>query len=692
MTRTGRRRLEADDLLSIEYASDPAVSADGRQAAFVVSVADRSTGRIEPHVWLASTDAGRSLPLEGTRGSSRLPRFSPDGALYYLSDEVVPGQFQLWRREPDGTARRLTTLRHGASWYSLSPDGASAAVQAPLWPEETDASDQDLPFREMSAEERERWERERARQPIVVEQLMYKFDETHGIPDGSVEQVCLIDVPAGEQRLITHAATSHVRPVISPDGTRLAAWSHPHDGWNLLSAELVVIDLKTGVERTLTEGSGGIDEMAPIWLGDERLVYAAYGRTGSGATKGSLRTLGAEPSQDGPAVGTELLRGEIPWGPGSLVTGHTAFGYPGEQLCLAADGSLLLLSCDRGTSGVWRVSPEGGTPELLTERGTCVHGFAEGAGTLVTVTGTPTRIAEPYARRLSDGKARRLARLNEWMDNVELTEPEELSVPSPADDGSRVHGWLLRPPGANASETTGCVLDIHGGPDCCYPYDWWFEFHYLAARGLSVAWCDPHGSVSYGAAYQSGAWDGTAYGDLMAFLDACVERGGIDPVRLGVTGGSYGGFMTTKIIGQTGRFAAAVAQRNLCNRATSYGTGDVGTIFEDDSTSCYDALVERLRGRSSTVTAVDRVTTPTLVLHATQDYRCGFEQGEQLYHALKDRRGDLPVRFSAFPGENHGLTRDGNAWAQRGHLLEMADWFCRFLGEQGDAQEGEAQQ
>lgn len=689
MTSARKRRLEVDDLLRIEYASDPAVSADGRQAAFVVSVADSSTGNIEPHVWLASTDGSWAQPLEGAPRSSRMPRFSPDGSLYYLSDEKVPGQFQLWRRGPDGMAACLTSLRHGVSWYSLSPDGTHAAIQAPLWPTEVESGDQNLLFCEMSLEERKDWELARARQPIVVERLMYKFDETYGIPDGSVEQICLVETLTGKQRLITRAASPYTHPTISPDGTRIAAWSHPHDGWELLSAEPVVIDTKDGSERALAEESKGMDEIAPVWLDDRTLVYAAYGRAESGTVKGSLRALSTEPEQTGARTGDDLLHGDTPWGPGAIVTGHTACGYTGGQLCLASDGSLLLLSCDRATSGVWRVSPEGGAAELLTERGLCVHGFAEGAGTLVTIVGRPERIAEPYAARLDGKEPQRLAILNEWMDEVALSVPEELDVASPATDGSHIHGWLLLPPEKSEDELTGCVLDIHGGPDCCYSYDWWFEFHYLAARGLAVAWCDPHGSISYGASFQSGAWDGTADDDLMTFLDACVARGGIDEKRLGVTGGSYGGFMTTKIIGQTERFAAAVAQRNLCNRATSYGTGDMGTIFEEGDTSCYGALVKRLRGRSSTITAVDNITTPTLILHATNDYRCSFEQGEQFYHALKDRRSSLPVRFSAFPGENHGLTRDGNAWAQRGHLLEMADWFCRFLDGQDDLQEKE---
>jgi acylaminoacyl-peptidase len=91
--------------------------------------------------------------------------------------------------------------------------------------------------------------------------------------------------------------------------------------------------------------------------------------------------------------------------------------------------------------------------------------------------------------------------------------------------------------------------------------------------------------------------------------------------------------------------------------------------------------MERMKGSSTTIKSIDRVDTPLLLLHATNDYRCSFEQAEQFFIAMKDRRPDIPVRLSAFPGENHGLTREGNMYSQRGHLLEMADWFDRYLNQ-----------
>lgn len=111
----------------------------------------------------------------------------------------------------------------------------------------------------------------------------------------------------------------------------------------------------------------------------------------------------------------------------------------------------------------------------------------------------------------------------------------------------------------------------------------------------------------------------------------------------------------------------------------------MGSLFEGPFRSAYRSLLERMRGRSTTLKTIDSIKTPTLILHATDDYRCSFEQGEQMFIALKDRRPEVPVRFAAFPGENHGLTREGNMYAQRGHLKEMADWFHRFLNGKEEA-------
>ena len=167
----------------------------------------------------------------------------------------------------------------------------------------------------------------------------------------------------------------------------------------------------------------------------------------------------------------------------------------------------------------------------------------------------------------------------------------------------------------------------------------------------------------------------------MAFTDGVLAAyPQIDPSRLAVTGGSYGGYMTNKLIGRTKLFAAAVSQRSLANPVTSYGTGDMGFISSapvPEDFKMMDFLIDRARG--NIISYVDGMKTPLLILHSFEDYRCSFEQAEQLFIPMKERNPEVPLRLVAFPGENHELTRRGRLSNQQRHLNELLDWFDRYL-------------
>lgn len=669
---TTKRHLQLDDLLQIEYLSSPALSPDGETALYVVSMGEKETGKFAQKVWKADIQTKNTAPLFDDGSRQKLPRFSPDGSvIYYLSDKNSSKNiFQLWKLE-NGKETRLTTLRHGITWYSLSADGKQIAFEAPLWMEGTAPGDvRENALLPMTDEQRAAWQKQKDRQPIVVEEVMYKFDETYGIPDGSVSQIGTVSLETGEVKLLTWENIQHHTPVFAPDGKKIACWRMPYGGWKKKRGEITLIE-PDGKMTQLTENAMGLDE-PPVWTDENTVLYSAYVMNGDDFHGAFYKV---HTPDEKPAL---FFPEKAPcWGPGAMVTGHTAYGYPGEPAQLVGN-TLYYLSTDHSSTGVYALTENDAETRLLTPEKCCIQGFSAIKGKLLYVKGTPEHIASLYLLDLSTGEEQLLAAHNGWTEEVEMQHPEELLIPS-SDGKVQIHGWVLRPEGFAEGKIYPAVLDIHGGPECCYPFDWWFEFQYLAARGMAVVWCDPRGSISYGKDFQKGAWDGTAYNDLMTFLDAAVGLGFIDSQKLGVTGGSYGGFMTNYIIGNNSRFAAAVSQRNLCNRATSYGTGDMGSILEDPFRGCYRSLLNRMKGGSTTIKTIDRIDTPLLILHATNDYRCSFEQGEQMFIAMKDRRPDIPVRFTAFPGENHGLTREGNMYAQRGHLLEMADWFDRYL-------------
>ena len=250
------------------------------------------------------------------------------------------------------------------------------------------------------------------------------------------------------------------------------------------------------------------------------------------------------------------------------------------------------------------------------------------------------------------------------------------------DGKADLQGWVMHPENQEKGQKYPAVLYIHGGPECTFTAEYWHEFHALAAAGMAVIFANPRGSVGYGRAFCAGgiAWAKEAMDDLIAVVQAACEKGFIDEKRIGVTGGSYGGYMTNKFIGRTNHFAAAVTQRSLINPSTSYGTGDMGFISARpnwEGMKMLDELLDRARGNA--ITYIDNMKVPLLILHGYKDYRCSFEQAEQLFIAMKDRNPEIPVRLVMFPTENHGVDRIGKLYNQIRHLSEMTDWFTTYL-------------
>ena len=274
--------------------------------------------------------------------------------------------------------------------------------------------------------------------------------------------------------------------------------------------------------------------------------------------------------------------------------------------------------------------------------------------------------------------ATRLSAANQHLlAEVEVVEPEAFTFES---DGHVLDGWLIRPVGFEPGKKYPAILQIHGGPMAMYGEAFFHEFQLLAARGYAVFYTNPRGSQGYGQAFCAairGDWGNRDYRDLMAFVDAVLARFDfIDPERLGVAGGSYGGYMTNWIVTHTDRFRAAVTMRCVANEHSFFGTSDIGyyDLFDLEVPPWEDPLRYL---EMSPLHHIARCRTPLLIMHSEMDLRCPIEQAEQLYTALKVR--GVPTEFVRFPGESHGLSRGGKPWHRVYRLDRIVDWFDRYL-------------
>jgi len=242
-----------------------------------------------------------------------------------------------------------------------------------------------------------------------------------------------------------------------------------------------------------------------------------------------------------------------------------------------------------------------------------------------------------------------------------------------------VEGWIMKPQ-RGGSGPLPTVVEIHGGPRTAYGHCFMLEFQLLTAAGHTVVFTNPRGSTGYGedfAAKIPTNYGDRDYKDIMEAVDHVVKAGIADERRLGVTGGSYGGYMTNWVVGHTDRFKAAVTQRSISNWYSFFGTSDIGYCFAEEEVGGVPWDNLQHYKEESPITYVENIKTPLLVIHSDEDYRCPIEQGEQLFVALKKlRKETMMVRF---PGENHELSRSGKPRHRIERLNHIVNWFKKYL-------------
>ena len=289
------------------------------------------------------------------------------------------------------------------------------------------------------------------------------------------------------------------------------------------------------------------------------------------------------------------------------------------------------------------------------------------------------RLQELWQADLKTGKVKRLSHFNDAALRGKYIAPfRALSVES---EGLTIGGWVLPPKDFDPKKTYPAVFDIHGGPKTVYGPVFYHEMQLWAGMGYFVFFCNPKGSDGRDNAFLDifGHYGETDYRNLMDFTDAVLRAyPQIDPKRVCLTGGSYGGFMTNWIIGHTDRFCCAASQRSISNWLSFYGVSDIGYFFAPDQ--CHgDVFTPEGREallRQSPLCYAGNVTTPTLFIHSDEDYRCPMAEGIQMYTALADR--GVPTRLCLFHGENHELSRSGKPAHRVRRLQEITDWFGKY--------------
>jgi dipeptidyl aminopeptidase/acylaminoacyl peptidase len=635
--------VKPTDIASLISVGAPTVSPDGRTAVVATSRPDLEQDEYRGQLWAVALD-GSAPPRQLTRGTrDAAPQFSPDGQWIAFLRTEPKGRPQLHVLPTDGgEARALTDLPGGAGAPRWSPDSARIAFSARVPEEGRYGQDEKItPDKEP---------------PRRITGLKYRRDGLGFLVDRR-EQIFVVDVDSddAEPQQVTEGDFDSSDVTWSPDGEWLAFVSGRHDSREHdINADVFVMRRDGTQLRQVTDSSLALGGPVFTPSGDTVLFRALD--PGADRTHWVARQLGLYAV---PAAG----------GPARRLTDEERYNLVDCDLVVEGD-HVLVLAENRGANDLLAVPLSGGEPSVVSAGRRQITGFGVGAGTIAVSYKDETTSGEVAV--LDDGEVRRRtdfgARLR---DQVAPRPIVELNTVAP--DGQQLHGFLVTPEGDGPHPV---LLMIHGGPFAQYGWSLFDEAQVYAGAGYAVVYTNPRGSSGYGAAY--GDWIRGDVGersaaDLLAMLDDALSRPDLDENRVGVLGGSHGGFMTTWLVGHTDRFLAAVSERAVNAIDSFTGSSDIGWGFADD---LYGRDLEQQRLQSP-LSYADKITTPLLIVHSEQDWRCPIEQAQRLYVALRSR--DADVEMLIFPGEGHELSRSGLPSHRVARFEAILDWFGRYL-------------
>lgn len=601
--------------------SGPRLSADGTRLAFV-----RADAKGRPQIFVIPSAGGEPVQASDAPLGVEGYAWAPDGRSFaYVARVPEPGRYgSIEGLDASAEApRHITGIRWHANGLGYLVDRPAQVFTVPV--PQTDSE----PFYEPAPAVREEGE-EAPKKPVI----------------------------AVEPRQLTQGTASHSGVVFTSDGAEVL--TVPDE------IEPVRRDLRSRVLALAVDGSGS-REVLGVDAG-----LSLFGLEVAG--DGTIALLAHEVGESGidfiaPGVGLWVLEAG---GPRLLTDTETIdLGEVGSHITPVGD-DFLVQDRTRGRVRLVRVSRTGEVTEVLGGD-VEVSGHDAAKGRVVVSAATPGSHGELMV--VDDAGARTVTAFGAGAAASGIVTPRELTIDGR--DGYPVHGWVATPEGDGPFPV---ILQIHGGPYASYGVHLFDETQVLVEAGYAVVYSNPRGSAGYGRAHGRSirqAMGTVDFADVIDFLDGAIAADArLDGTRVGVMGGSYGGYLTAWVIAHDQRFAGAIVERGFLDPASFQGTSDIGTFFGDE----YVGVSAGDIARQSPMAVVDQVTTPTLVIHSELDFRCPLEQATRYYAALK--RNGTDAEMLVFPGENHELTRSGQPRHRVQRFAAVLDWWARHLPTQ----------
>lgn len=651
-----KRTISVEDLTKIVSVASPKISPNEQEAIFLKTSIDEERNDYVAnlfHIDLQSGDVKK-----WTHGKARIssPAWSPDGKkVAFLSNRVGKNQLYVMQAS-GGEAKQVTDFPKGVTRFTWAPCGEKIWVNAPMKEDETNPEEKKKPT------------------AYRVTTMKYKADGVGLLPQDLYRQISLVDLLTEEVTQFTEGNYHHDLHAVSHQGDTLVIGVNRAENLdNEFKTPLYLVDVATKQETVFVDKDGNYGNV--VFSPDDAYVaFTGVDRSYENATQRELFVYDCE------AASTICLTESIDAPVGDNAVADIQQGISASTAVWTEDNDLYFQLSTMGDVRLYYASLDGMIfPASPEQEHIYDYDVAKSGSFALVAMSNAVHPGELYQQTITTGERKALTSMNEaFVNEVEIVQPRAIVYKGHNDWD--VHGWLMKPAGFEEGQKYPLIVEIHGGPAAMYANTFFHEMQVLAGQGYGVLYVNPRGSHGYSQAFVDGVRGNYGvgdYADIMAGLDyAIAENDWIDTEKLGVTGGSYGGFLTNWIVGKTNRFKAAVTQRSIANWMSFYGVSDIGYYFSEWQHGVSVEDMEKLWDISPLKYA-GKIETPLLILHSENDLRCPIEQAEQLYITLK--RMGKETEFVRFPEADHNLSRTGIPSLRQERLNELIAWMDRYL-------------
>ncbi len=654
-----RRLVDIQDLYKIKFLRELALSPDSGKIVYTVEWMDKKQNKYFSNLYVITTDGKQYHYIRGNKAIKN-PKWSPNGRFisYIVTDRKKKAQY-MWIIPADGGEAYPVTKTEGFfGKYEWSPDSRSIICEFVGKKEDKDR----FP--------------EKGKPPLYyhITDMWYKLDGKGMMPKEK-PHIWKVSVRSGKMKQITFGRNGDGDPSVSPDGRKIVFISNRQKNFEekLLYTDIFVIGSDGKRERKIKTPAG--PKYMPVFSPDGQNIFYIGRRYPEEIVGWRNEYIWSVPSRGGRAINiTRSFDRTFP----ALVIDDLG-NYAQNYLIFSKDGRFIYgITADHGDNNLYGIDVKAKKVVKVLGENQVIYAFDyDGKDTFALAIANSVDPGSLYL--LKDRNLKRLSDLNrDYLRTHRIPQPEEWRFKGYK--GDEIQGWLLKPPNFNKKKKYPLIVQIHGGPHALYGNSFFHEFQVLAANGYIVFYSNPHGSQGYGERYARSLhlrWGIPDTKDILKAVRLLSKHRYIDAERMGVMGGSYGGYMTNWIIGHTNIFKVAITMRSVVNMLSFFNSDFGFALPKEFKGHWWDKNNFRFYWNMSPLKYVKNMKTPLLMIHSEEDHRCPIGQAEELFVSLKLLKRN--VEMVRFPLEPHGLSRHGSPRRREKRLEFILRFVNRYL-------------